>query len=105
MKQVPVLIAGGGPVGMTLARTLAHLGVRCLMVERNGSTTRHPKMDITNGRSMEAEARTILLEALDRSPDADLTWIEQLMAAGQRAGGVDLPEIDDEPATAADFGA
>ena len=59
----------------------------------------------TNGRSMEAEARTILLEALDRSPDADLAWIEQLMAAGQRAGGVDLPEIDDEPATAADFGA
>ena len=59
----------------------------------------------TNGCSMEAEARTILLEALDRSPDADLTWIEQLMAAGQRAGGVDLPEIDDEPATAADFGA
>lgn len=59
----------------------------------------------TNGRSMEAEARTILLGALDRSPDADLTWIEQLMAAGQRAGGVDLPEIDDEPATAADFGA
>ena len=58
----------------------------------------------TNGRSMEAEARTILLEALDRSPDADLTWIEQLMAAGQRAGGVALPEIDDAPATAADFG-
>jgi hypothetical protein len=53
---------------------------------------------------MEAEARTILLEALDRSPDADLTWIEQLMAAGQRAGGVELPEIDDAPATAADFG-
>jgi 2-polyprenyl-6-methoxyphenol hydroxylase-like FAD-dependent oxidoreductase len=28
------LIAGGGPVGMTLARTLALFGVRCLLVER-----------------------------------------------------------------------
>ena len=53
MKKIPVLIAGGGPVGMTLARTLAQFGVRCLLVERNASTTRHPKMDITNGRSME----------------------------------------------------
>ncbi len=57
-----------------------------------------------NGRSMEAEARTILLDALDRAPGTDLTWIEQLMAAGQQAGGVELPEIVDEPATAADFG-
>ena len=48
--HVPVLIAGGGPVGMTLARTLALYGVRCLLVERNATTTRHPKMDITNGR-------------------------------------------------------
>ncbi len=53
MKKIPVLIAGGGPVGMTLARTLASFGIRCLLVERNASTTRHPKMDITNGRSME----------------------------------------------------
>jgi 2-polyprenyl-6-methoxyphenol hydroxylase-like FAD-dependent oxidoreductase len=53
MKEVPVLIAGGGPVGLTLAKTLASFGIECMLVERNPSTTRHPKMDITNSRSME----------------------------------------------------
>ena len=48
MKQVPVLIAGGGPVGMTLACELSRRGIACLLVERNPTTTRHPKMDITN---------------------------------------------------------
>jgi 2-polyprenyl-6-methoxyphenol hydroxylase-like FAD-dependent oxidoreductase len=52
-EQVPVLIAGSGPVGLTLALTLAQHGVAAILVERNPSTTTHPKMDITNGRSME----------------------------------------------------
>ena len=51
--ETPVLIAGGGPVGMTLALSLARYGVRSILVERNPETTRHPKMDLTNGRSME----------------------------------------------------
>ena len=53
MKQTQVLIAGGGPVGMTLACDLGRRGITCMLVERNHSTTRHPKMDITNARSME----------------------------------------------------
>ena len=53
MKQVQVLIAGGGPVGMTLAYDLALRGITCMLVECNATTTRHPKMDITNARSME----------------------------------------------------
>ena len=43
MKSVPVLIAGGGPGGMTLACDLARRGIACLLVERNPTTTRHPK--------------------------------------------------------------
>jgi hypothetical protein len=53
MKSVPVLIAGGAPVGMTLACELSRRGIACMLVERNASTTRYPKMDITNARSME----------------------------------------------------
>jgi 2-polyprenyl-6-methoxyphenol hydroxylase-like FAD-dependent oxidoreductase len=52
-EQIPVLVAGGGPVGLTLALTLAQHGVAAILVERNPTTTTHPKMDITNGRSME----------------------------------------------------
>ena len=53
MREVPVLIAGGGPVGLILALELEHRGVEALLVERNPTTTRHPKMDVTNGRSLE----------------------------------------------------
>src|SRR3954469_14329715 len=80
LKHVPVLIAGGGPVGMTLARTLAQLGVRCMLVERNPGTTRHPKMDITNGRSMELFRRLGLVDklravAVPEQNNFDVAWI------------------------------
>lgn len=92
MTQVPVLIAGGGPVGMTLARTLALLGVRCLLVERNGSTTRHPKMDITNGRSMELFRRLGLADrlravAVPEANNFDVSWITSL---AREQGGREL---------------
>lgn len=56
-----------------------------------------------NGRSMEAEARAILVETLDRPARIDLTWIGQLMALADEVGGVDLPLPDDTAATAADL--
>lgn len=58
-----------------------------------------------HGRSMEAEARLILVDALDASAKVDLTWIEQLIQVGEDVGGVDLPIPEDEPATAAVFDA
>lgn len=64
MSVQPVLIAGGGPVGMTLALELAHHGVATIIFERNETTTRHPKMDLTNGRSMELFGRMGLAAAL-----------------------------------------
>ena len=48
-----VLIAGGGPVGLILSRVLSYYGVRSVLFERNKTTTSWPKMDLTNGRSME----------------------------------------------------
>ena len=53
MTETPVLIAGGGPVGLVLAHELEYRGINAILVERNETTTRHPKMDVTNGRSME----------------------------------------------------
>ncbi|KAH0829254.1 hypothetical protein AYO21_09793 [Fonsecaea monophora] len=48
-----VLIAGGGPVGLVLAKVLSFYGIKSLVLERNATTTRWPKMDLTNARSME----------------------------------------------------
>jgi 2-polyprenyl-6-methoxyphenol hydroxylase-like FAD-dependent oxidoreductase len=78
--ECPVLIAGGGPVGMTLALNLAQYGVRSILVERNPATTQHPKMDLTNGRSMELYRRLGLTEKLrdagvPRDNPFDISWI------------------------------
>ena len=51
--DVPVLVVGGGPAGMLAALQLSKNGISCLMAERNLDTTKWPKMDITNARSME----------------------------------------------------
>jgi 2-polyprenyl-6-methoxyphenol hydroxylase-like FAD-dependent oxidoreductase len=83
MTGAPVLIAGGGPVGMTLAATLAHFGVRCTLVERALATTSHPKMDITNARSMELFRRLGLVGrlravAVPEDRPFDVAWITHL---------------------------
>src|ERR1700746_96211 len=51
--HTPVLIAGGGPTGLVLAAELSRHGVASVLAERNEHTTLFPKMDITNGASME----------------------------------------------------
>jgi len=84
VEETPVLIAGGGPVGMTLALNLARYGVRSLLVERNPTTTRHPKMDLTNGRSMELFHRLGIDEKLrdagvPRENAFDILWVTNLV--------------------------
>jgi 2-polyprenyl-6-methoxyphenol hydroxylase-like FAD-dependent oxidoreductase len=81
--RVPVLIAGGGPVGLTLALTLAQHGVAAMLVERNPSTTTHPKMDITNGRSMElfrhlGVADELRKVAVPEDHPFDVSWVTNL---------------------------
>jgi 2-polyprenyl-6-methoxyphenol hydroxylase-like FAD-dependent oxidoreductase len=83
MEKTPILIVGGGPVGMTVANDLARRGVRSILIERNPTTTSHPKMDITNGRSMELFRRVGLVDALraaavDESHPFDVSWITSL---------------------------
>ena len=51
--ESPVVIVGGGPVGMITAFELSRLGIKCLLAEQSLETTKWPKMDLTNCRSME----------------------------------------------------
>lgn len=48
-----VVIVGGGPIGLLLVRVLSFYGVNSVLFERNESTSKWPKMDLTNGRLME----------------------------------------------------
>jgi 2-polyprenyl-6-methoxyphenol hydroxylase-like FAD-dependent oxidoreductase len=86
MLQVSVRIAGGGPVGLTLALELARYGIRSIVTERNPSTTTHSKMDLTNGRSMELRRRLGLADCLravgiPADHSFDISWITNLNGA------------------------
>jgi putative polyketide hydroxylase len=51
--SIPVLIVGGGPVGLTASILLSRHGVRSLLAERHPGTAVHPKARAINARSME----------------------------------------------------
>ncbi len=50
---VPVLVVGGGPVGLSTAIALRRFGVPCLLVERHPSTSLFPKGRALTTRTME----------------------------------------------------
>jgi 4-hydroxyisophthalate hydroxylase len=52
-EQIPVVIVGGGPVGMGLAVELGLRGVECLVVERHPEPQRIPKGQNLTQRTME----------------------------------------------------
>ena len=83
MADKKVLIAGGGPVGMTTALELARYGVESILIERNLETTRHPKMDLTNGRSMELFSRLGVVEDIRKAGvhgdnPFDIAWVTHM---------------------------
>src|SRR5690606_20967920 len=68
---------------MTLALNLARYGVRSLLSERNPTTTRHPKMDLTNARSMELFDRLGIADKLreagvPRENAFDILWVTSM---------------------------
>jgi putative polyketide hydroxylase len=53
MLEIPVLISGGGPVGLTASLLLSQHGIRSLLVERHPGTALTPKARGINARTME----------------------------------------------------
>jgi 2,4-dichlorophenol 6-monooxygenase len=52
-EQVPVLVVGGGPAGLSAALLLAQCGVEVLLVERHGWSSHYPRAHLLNVRTME----------------------------------------------------
>ncbi len=48
-----VAIIGGGPVGLSAANMLGHLGISCILYEQNETTSFHPRGHVVNTRTME----------------------------------------------------
>lgn len=51
--EVPHLIVGAGPVGLTAARLLANAGRSSIVVERRDGPQRHPAAHVVNARTLE----------------------------------------------------
>ncbi|WP_052425256.1 FAD-dependent monooxygenase [Streptomyces fulvoviolaceus] len=97
VETTSVLVIGAGPVGLTLAMELEHHGVDALLVERNTSTTRHPKMDVTNGRSMELYRRLGVADdlreiAIPAGRRTKVTWATD--AVGWELASFEYPSVD-----------
>src|SRR6516164_4141203 len=56
-SDVPVLIAGGGPAGLTLAISLGQLGVGCEVVDVRPAPARVPRAERCGSRAMEISGR------------------------------------------------
>jgi 2-polyprenyl-6-methoxyphenol hydroxylase-like FAD-dependent oxidoreductase len=61
-EETFVLIAGGGPVGLTAAIALGRRGVPAILVNERLETATHPKCNNTNARTMEHFRRLGLAE-------------------------------------------
>src|SRR5579862_1683475 len=64
---IPVLIAGGGPVGLALAIELGMAGIPCTIVEKRDGSINIPKMSGLSIRSMEFNRRWGIVETVKRS--------------------------------------
>lgn len=51
--DVPFLVVGAGPTGMTLAKLLTNAGRPCLVVERRGTPQPNPSAHVVNARTLE----------------------------------------------------
>jgi 2-polyprenyl-6-methoxyphenol hydroxylase-like FAD-dependent oxidoreductase len=70
--DTPVLIVGGGPIGLSLALDLGRRGVACQIVEQSDGIIYHPKATALNARTMELMRRFGVSEQVKRdgtSPD------------------------------------
>ena len=85
MKQVPVVIVGGGPVGLAASILLSQAGIRSMLVERHAGTAVYPKARAINGRTMEIY-RQCGVEAAIRSAGLPLNHTGMIIWAKTLAG-------------------
>jgi 2-polyprenyl-6-methoxyphenol hydroxylase-like FAD-dependent oxidoreductase len=52
-KQVPVIIVGGGPIGLAMGLLMGRFKIPAIVIERNATTTDHPKARGSFARTME----------------------------------------------------
>lgn len=102
---VPVVVVGGGPVGLALAMELHHQGVACAVIEpRLEVSALRPRAKTTSARSMELFRRWGLADRLRANAPIPLDWSSDVVFCTTAAGaeitrftgtlGLDLADDD-----------
>ena len=88
--EVPVLIVGAGPVGLTAAILLARQGIESLVVDRRPGPHRAPQAHVANPRTLEIfrsaglDRETLRRLATPRDDGSHVSWVTTL--AGPELG-------------------
>jgi 2-polyprenyl-6-methoxyphenol hydroxylase-like FAD-dependent oxidoreductase len=85
--ETPVLVVGGGPVGLACSLMLSRHGVPSLLVERHPSTSRHPKAMAVMLRTAELLRQWGALDAM-RAEGVPQDWLHEILFAKSLAGEV-----------------
>lgn len=105
-KSAPqVVIAGGGPVGLTLAIDLGLRGIRTLLLEAKEEPLFLPKMERCNARSMEIYRRLGLADVIrDASSPTDASMDIGVVTSfvGEPVVRLPYPNVDQARAAAAE---
>jgi 2-polyprenyl-6-methoxyphenol hydroxylase-like FAD-dependent oxidoreductase len=93
-SETPILIVGGGPVGLALAADLGRRGVACTLVEQSDGTIYHPRANTVNSRTMEFCRRWGIAEEVRQAgtpPDFPLDIIYCTGLQGYPLARIDRP--------------
>lgn len=98
--KTPVLIVGGGPVGLALAGDLGWRGIRCMLIEKTDGRITQPRMDMVHVRTMEFCRRWGIVPWVEaagynRDYPQDNAWVTSL-ADGHELGREPFPSPRDE---------
>src|ERR1700722_19748355 len=94
VDETPVLIVGGGPVGLALAADLGWRGIECILVEQSDGTIYHPRANTVNSRTMEFCRRWGIPQGVRRAgtpPDFRLDTIYCTGLGGYMLAGAGPP--------------
>jgi 2-polyprenyl-6-methoxyphenol hydroxylase-like FAD-dependent oxidoreductase len=94
MIETPILIVGGGPVGLSLGADLGRRGVQCMIIEQSDGVIYHPRATALNARTMELLRRFGVSERVKRDgtpPDFPHTVLYITGFNGYEIARIDRP--------------